>query len=339
MRSAIAVLPLAILALSLGAGRSLAAGVAVGVEVGGGAAAPAGAELNEAQLKQVAAATGQADLVAVIKVTEVSEPKKDDAADKKDDAEAKPNVLGLGVVRMGGGMGGTEKLVSAEVTEVLRGDKEVKAVRIQASTFKNGATEMMLVNLDQEWKDPNGAMVRRFSRQTTVPFTLAKDKTALVFLKAVENKKGDDGKDAGDAKPAVRLYKLVLPLLDGVPEKALAAAREAVKRLADWDNPPKLSAEDQAAVEKLVKELGSDDYATREAATKALSAKGPAIKPLMEAAAKGSADPEVKQRAGQVLEAIKPESLKPPDPSAGFGSGGGVIMMQNGVQVQVQGGM
>jgi len=114
----------------------------------------------------------------------------------------------------------------------------------------------------------------------------------------------------------------------------VAAVKAEAKRIEEWNNPPKLSAGDEAEVAKLIKQLGDNDYAVREAATKALSAKGPAVKALVEAAAK-SEDPEIKQRAAQVLEAVKPESLKPAaDPSSGFP--GMMMQMNNGVRFQVQ---
>lgn len=320
MRGKMTVLVLMALPLCLAAS---AAGMGVGVEVGGGAAG-GGADPSEAQLKQAAAATGQADLVAIVKVTELAEPKAKDEADKKAD---EPAAAGVAVVRIGGMQAAREKLISAEVSEVLRGDKEAKTVRIKASVMQAGQAEYLVLNLDREFKDANGNVQRKWRQQYTLPMTLAKGKSSLVFLKVAEEKKDDAG------KVVERFYSLVQPVLDGAPEKAVAAVKAEAKRIEEWNNPPKLSAGDEAEVGKLIKQLGDNDYAVREAATKALSAKGPAVKALMEAAAK-SEDPEIKQRAAQVLEAVKPESLKPTaDPSSGFPGVGGGMMLQNGGQI------
>jgi hypothetical protein len=295
----------------------------VGVEVGGGAAG-GGADPSEAQLKQAAAATGQADLVAIVKVTELAELKAKDEAEKKAD---EPAAAGVAVVRIGGMQAAKEKLISAEVSEVLRGDKEAKTVRIRVSVMQAGQAEYLVLNLDREFKDPNGNVQRKWRQQYTLPMTLAKGKSSLVFLKVAEEKKDDAG------KVVERVYSLLQPVLDGAPEKAVAAVKAEAKRIEEWNSPPKLSAGDEAEVGKLIKQLGDNDYAVREAATKALSAKGPAVKALVEAAAK-SEDPEIKQRAAQVLEAVKPESLKPAaDPSSGFPGVGGGMMLQNGGQI------
>jgi len=306
-----------------------AAGMGMGVEAGGGPAG-GGADPSEVLLKQAAAATGQADLVVVVKVTEIAEPKAKEAAEKKE--EENPNA-GVAIVRIGGMQPAKEKLISAEVSDVLRGDKEAKTVRIKANVMQAGQAEYLVLGLDREFKDPNGNVQRKWRQQYTLPMTLAKGKSSLVFLKVAEEKKDDAG------KVVERSYSLLQPVLDGAPEKAVAAVKAAVKQLEEWSNPPKLSAEDEAAVARLIKQLGDNDYAVREAATKALSAKGPAVRALVEAATK-SEDPEIKQRAAQVLEAVKPESLKPAaDPSSSFPGMGGGIMLQGGagvVQFKVQ---
>jgi len=326
-----------ILALSLtialsGTGPALAAGVVIGGQAGGGAA---GTDADEAQRRQIAAAVGSADLVAVVKVVDVVEPKKDGDEEKEkkgEDAGAANNGAGVGVVMFGGLQGGAEKTIRAEVTELLRGEgaaKDAKAVAIKAQVMSTGKREQLLITVDREFKTPDGNVARRFTQQTSVPFTLEKGKSSLVFLKLDGERKDADG------KVVERFYKLVPPVLDGAPEKALAAAREALKQIAEWNSPPKLADGERAAVEQLIKQLGDDAFETREAATKALIARGAAVKELVEAAAR-SDDPEIKQRAEQVIEAVKPESLKPQDQTNAW-PGGGAIMMQNGgVQVQMR---
>lgn len=80
------------------------------------------------------------------------------------------------------------------------------------------------------------------------------------------------------------------------------------KRLAEWEAPPELSAEERTAVAKRIAELSSQDFAVRETASKALAAKGGAVRPLVEAALK-SGDPEVAARAKSVLEEVRLAAL------------------------------
>jgi hypothetical protein len=264
---------------------------------------------GEAQVAQIPAAVGKADLVAVVKVTEIAGPKKDEEeakdGEKKEEAAPQPRqaILGMGALRAGG----EEKTVSV---------------------FKQGDKEMMMITVKRERNVGGNKM--QWVQSTGVPFPLAKDKNALVFLKKEGEKKDAEG------KVVEREWSLVEGRLFGEPlEKPLAAAKEALKKIAEWENPPKLSAEDEAAVKKLIAELGSEVFATRENATKALIDKGGAVKPLVEEAAKNSTDAEVKQRCDKILEALKPEMLKGPEANAGAGdgiftiqgAGGGVVQM------------
>src|SRR5438270_10869863 len=59
-----------------------------------------------------------------------------------------------------------------------------------------------------------------------------------------------------------------------------------------------------AGVDDLVRDLGSDDFKKREAATQALSEAGPDAVPALEKAAKDK-DPEVRWRAEKALQAIR----------------------------------
>jgi len=64
-----------------------------------------------------------------------------------------------------------------------------------------------------------------------------------------------------------------------------------------------LATEEPADAAKLVRDLGADDFATREAAMKKLRAMGPAAAPALEQAADND-DPEVKMRARQLLQKV-----------------------------------
>ena len=60
--------------------------------------------------------------------------------------------------------------------------------------------------------------------------------------------------------------------------------------------------QDQDSVQDLIKKLGSDDFSTREQATDALKKAGKAAKEPLQKAAAESDDPEVRQRAKDILE-------------------------------------
>ena len=337
MRGKTAILALVALTLSLAAGRARAAGAAVGVEVRAGGDAGGGAQLNEHQLRQLAEAAGKAELVVVVKVTEIAEPKPQEGAEgekKEEGAEANPKML-FGMRPAGAAQ--KEKTLAAEVSEVLKGDKATRTVKARFATAElANKREMLVFPIEQSFADGQGN-VQKVTRIQYLPLTLVKDAQVMLFLKAPG---AGREKDAGD-KQAERVWELVAPPVKDPAERALAAVKDALQKIADWENPPKLSAADEAEVQKLIADLGSKDYATREAASKALIARGGVVKPLVEAAAK-SPDPEVQQRAKDILEALKPECLKPASSSP---SGPGNVMRFQGgvgvgaVQVQViQGG-
>jgi hypothetical protein len=60
-----------------------------------------------------------------------------------------------------------------------------------------------------------------------------------------------------------------------------------------------------AEAERLVRQLGSDDFKAREAAAKALLKLGPPARPALEKAQEGD-DPEVRRRAGDLLRRLPP---------------------------------
>jgi hypothetical protein len=224
------------------------------------------------------------------------------------------------------GLGGkpTRKNITAQVVEVLKGDKETKQVLIVADVFKTGQNEQIMV----EQKTSN------FTRRYGVPFNLPKDKDALVFLTTAK------GSGEGEKKE----WQLLQPVLVGAPRESVAAATEAIRTAAEWSKDPELSAEDAAAIDKLIADLGDKVFATREAATEALIARGEAVRGKIRAAQK-SQDPEVRERAGHILDAITPAFLKgspASDPATGMmvpGANGVMIMQQiqqGGGQVKIE---
>jgi len=60
--------------------------------------------------------------------------------------------------------------------------------------------------------------------------------------------------------------------------------------------------QDQESIQDLIKKLGSDDFATREQATEALKKAGKSAKAPLQKAVEESDDPEVRQRAKDILE-------------------------------------
>lgn len=91
-------------------------------------------------------------------------------------------------------------------------------------------------------------------------------------------------------------------------------------------------------IQRWIADLGSDDYETRERATEALAACGPAARPALEEAAR-SPDPEVRYRARTALARLARE----PDADTAARDGGGRVQAQSvrisegpdGVRVEV----
>ena len=286
------------------------------VAIQAAAAAEPAKDGEKGQLERAAMA---ADLVAVVKVTAIAEPK-----DEADPAKGPVPNAALMVRRWQA----VEKTVSAEVVELLKGDKEAKSLQIVAQVRKTGNQEQLMVTVERRMN--NGAS---FRTTQMVPFTLAKDKESLVFLKLLREEKDEAGKVTG------KVWSLVPPVPDGAPKESQEAVRAALRKLADWEKAPELSAEEAAALDALVKQLGSDSFETREKATKALTEKGEVARGKLREAGK-SADAETRERAARVLEAITPEYLKAQpatDPSTGVqifqgGGGAGVQIIQMEVQ-------
>jgi hypothetical protein len=300
-----------------GALRTIA--VALAVAALGSPAAAAEPAVDEFTLRQAAAGTSMSDLVLVAKVTEVVEPDADDGKekgkeagkgadkdkdkdkgkdDKKDTPEEDPPEDLTFASQMFGGMQPKLRTVTVEVEKVLKGREEAKTVKFPVVTIRMGRAQDMIVV--KEWYNMAARNYQKFGGRQWPPFGLAKGGKALVFLKAVERKD-----EEGKAVPGG--WRLAVPPIDGAPEKAVGAVTDELKKISEWANPPKLKPEEEAAARKLLAELGSDEYAKREAATKGLIAKGAAVRSMVEAALKSSGDPEVNNRLQLVLEGIRPE--------------------------------
>jgi hypothetical protein len=124
---------------------------------------------------------------------------------------------------------------------------------------------------------------------------------ALVFGAAARSEEGPgmSGKYGVQARP-------VRPPIDN-PAVTDEQKQKAEKLVAEYLAPPAAAeptAEQKATVEKLVKEFGSADFQTREAASTQAGKLGPAVLGLLREAAKAK-DPEVATRAGTAVAAIE----------------------------------
>lgn len=276
----------------------------LGLLVLAGAAAGAGEEppaIDDVRLAELPLATVRSDLVAVVRISTIVDLKDAKEGAGKGYITTDPNE---GFARSLTGGEPTVRLVSAEVVEVLKGGGPAKALNFPVVTgkVKLGKAPPAEVVAVQDWYQRGKYGTRRARALTYARYRLAKDQKLLVFLREIATV--EEG-----GKVAERQYALTDPSVGGAPEKAVEAVKKTLKEIADWEKPPKLPAEEHSAMKKLVNELGSPDFRTREAATAALIAKGLAAKGPADEALKSS-DPEVKQRAGTILEAIKPAVLK-----------------------------
>jgi WD domain, G-beta repeat len=89
----------------------------------------------------------------------------------------------------------------------------------------------------------------------------------------------------------------------------LAAAPEAVKFFADRIKPEEPL--DPKRAQRLIAELDNDQFAERDAASKALSALGLQIKPYLEEAVKTAKSTEVQDRAKKILEGLQAAAATP----------------------------
>jgi hypothetical protein len=110
---------------------------------------------------------------------------------------------------------------------------------------------------------------------------------ALLLLAAA----GDPGPRAGEAPKKNEA--------EATPEQ-----KKIRKQVLAYAEPPALSGEEQAKLDKLIKDLSSQEFTVREAASKGLVAVGRRALPKLRGALK-SKDPEVANRAGTAIEQIE----------------------------------
>jgi hypothetical protein len=89
-------------------------------------------------------------------------------------------------------------------------------------------------------------------------------------------------------------------------EDLLGDVRKMVKRIREYQDPPKLTAEQRAAADKHLADLASTDYPARAKANDALLALGPAVRQLLEETGKATTDLEVRERCKVLLDDLKP---------------------------------
>ncbi len=275
---------------------------------------------GKASAKDVQRAAAGADFIVVVKVETIEDPK----LEKKADPGNRAALIGFGRSL------GKAKEVNGEVIQMLHGKDSAKTVKFLVNVRGEGKAARAIFQQTQENGDPAIGMQGSFTRSTSVPFTLAAGKKSLVFLKLEREIKDDEG------KVTERIYRLLPPLVDGVPEKTIALVREALKKLAEWEKAPKLTAEQAGKIAALITQLGDDDYEVREKATKDLIARGAIVRGKVREALE-STDPEVKKRAEQIMEAIKPVGLKPGNSSTTTTTNpNGVMIIRDGGNVQMK---
>ncbi len=70
--------------------------------------------------------------------------------------------------------------------------------------------------------------------------------------------------------------------------------------------------DDSTQIDRLIKQLGSEQFAEREAASRELAAYGESALPALRRAAAGSGDAEVRRRARELVRTIVARLLNPP---------------------------
>ncbi len=201
--------------------------------------------------------------------------------------------------------------VAVEVTEVLRGELVARAL-----TLRLGKVTMDYSPVQQFWYGLYRAKKLK-SRNRSLPvkyFSIRKGLTYVLFLKGAEGGGGDNG---GEKPPTAAHVDGATPI-EQPDAELLRSLRGFCKELTLWDKPPALPEDQRKAVEKLIAELGADDYEVREKAEDALTAVGARIRPYLERAGRDG-DEERSFRARQILARSKPEPGKVEVPGAGVG--------------------
>jgi hypothetical protein len=184
-----------------------------------------------------------------------------------------------------------------EVSEVLRGKLEPGKLTVAFKT-----ANFPLQSLYQMANKFDG---KRWTNRQVVPaadFALAKDHTFLLFLSEAKVEKGKE-KDAPGSRSAEHVAEAAP--IEEPDAQLLASVRAFCQALADWAQPPKLAAEEDAKIKALVADLGADDFDRREKAEADLRALGPRTKAYLDTAARDK-DPERSFRAKEVLKAVEP---------------------------------
>jgi RNA polymerase sigma factor (sigma-70 family) len=307
----------------------------VGEELGGQPPAPAQADGARVEVftddesgaaaaadgKEVARATARADLILIAKIKDA----KPAPGQKKVLVQGDPDVnRPLIAARLG-----EKKLVEATAVKVLKGDAATKAVTVEMRVSGSGDAQKVVIAKTVRQKIDGRSLT--MTRSFAVPFEVKAGARALMFLKLLREEPGDEG-------TTHRIYGLVPPLAGAGDRGALGQVGKTLKLLAAWENPPEPATGEAERIARLVARLGSEDFRTRDSATKDLVAAGiPAKKSLERAVA--SDDAEVAKRAGEILEAIKPDCLKE-ETIEGCSTFGNGIQMQAGgagaIQMQVE---
>jgi hypothetical protein len=102
----------------------------------------------------------------------------------------------------------------------------------------------------------------------------------------------------------MRLSLISVTLLATLALSAQLRAEEAA---------PGANETDKKKAAELIKQLGADDFQTRETAEKALSAMGPTVLPVVKETATSTADAEVRTRCEHVIESLALEAENNPE--------------------------
>jgi hypothetical protein len=175
-----------------------------------------------------------------------------------------------------------QQTVKVEVKEVLLGKPEAKELSVNLGRVRAATTELYGLG---------------GGKRQAADFALGKDATYLLFLE--EPRKSDaSGLAAAHVEKAAPAMDPAKELLDSV--------RGFCRQCAAWQDPGKLSADEEAQARKLIAGLGSADAKERDRAEAALGTLGARARSLLEEAAR---DPEPKRstRAGDLLTLLKPE--------------------------------
>jgi hypothetical protein len=198
--------------------------------------------------------------------------------------------------------------VSAEITSVLRGTAKHKKLKATL-----GTASLSYQKLSQHWRSHYYKRGKVFAPKLPASdFALAKGGTYVLFLGEPREERAD-----GDEKrPLIAAVHVAgyAPAKAG-DSKLLKSVTAFCRVLRAWERPPKLPAEEEAGVRKLIKQLGHEDFGKRGAADKALRTMAFRIRPLLAEAAKGR-DLERATAAEKIIKDFTPVAGKTMYPDA-----------------------